>query len=436
MNVSISVCALACSRMLALGLAVACSNAMAQDSAPGNSLQSLLTYARLHNPEFAAMRHEAEAVSQRVEPAGALPDPLLRIELENINNYSVGMNGTTSDTPASILPARVGETKYNLIQALPFWGKRDLKREVAEADAEQANSAITKTWNELAARIKVAYAQYYFTVGNLALTGELLDLMTRLEQVARSRYAGGLALQQDVIRAQIDQTGMRGELIGLNNDKRQLQSRINALLARKAQAPLAEPQALRPLPSPAVLDYAALESRVLERNPQLLGDSARTRAADKTRELTYRNRYPDFAVGVTPVQMGNRVESWNLMLEMNIPLQQGSRRAQEREAEAMWSAAQARQQATANQLLADLSENLAGIESARQMAQLVQTSFLPQAEAGFQSALAAYENGRADFATLLEAQRQIRKARQDRLKAQLEAQLRLAEIERLVGEDI
>ena len=129
MNVSISVCALACSRMLALGLAVACSNAMAQDSAPGNLLQSLLTYARLHNPEFAAMRHEAEAVSQRVEPAGALPDPLLRIELENINNYSVGMNGTTSDTPASILPARVGETKYNLIQALPIWGKRDLKRE-------------------------------------------------------------------------------------------------------------------------------------------------------------------------------------------------------------------------------------------------------------------------------------------------------------------
>ena len=134
--------------------------------------------------------------------------------------------------------------------------------------------------------------------------------------------------------------------------------------------------------------------------------------------------------------MGNRVESWNLMLEMNIPLQQGSRRAQEREAEAMWSAAQARQQATANQLLADLSENLAGIESARQMAQLIETSFLSQAEAGFQSALAAYENGRADFATLLEAQRQIRKARQDRLKAQLEAQLRLAEIERLVGEDL
>ena len=174
----------------------------------------------------------------------------------------------------------------------------------------------------------------------------------------------------------------------------------------------------------------------MERNPQLLGDSARTRAADKTRELTYRNRYPDFAVGVTPVQMGNRVESWNLMLEMNIPLQQGSRRAQEREAEAMWSAAQARQQATANQLLADLSENLAGIESARQMAQLVQTSFLPQAEAGFQSALAAYENGRVDFAAVLDAHRQLRRARNELVKARGDQQMRLAEIEKMVGEEL
>ncbi len=419
-----------------LVLALGSGNASGQAPLPGNSLHSLLNYAREHNPEFAAMRLDAEAVSQRVEPAGALPDPMLRIELENINNYTVDMNNQSSTTPASILPARVGETKYSVIQALPFWGKRDLKREVAEAEAEFANSGAAKTWSELAAKIKAAYAQYYYVAGNIALTSELLDLMTQLEAVARSRYSSGLALQQDVIRAQIDQTGMRGELIGLNNEKRQLQARLNALLARKATAPLAEPQALRPLPLPAALDYSALEPRVLERNPQLQGDNARLRGADKSRELTYRNRYPDFSVGVTPVQMGNRVESWNLMLEMNIPLQQGSRRAQEREAEAMLSAAQARQQATANQLLADLSENLAGIEAARQMEQLIKASYLPQAEAGFQSALAAYENGRADFATLLDAQRQIRKARQDTLKAQTEARIRLAEIERLVGEEL
>jgi cobalt-zinc-cadmium efflux system outer membrane protein len=47
--------------------------------------------------------------------------------------------------------------------------------------------------------------------------------------------------------------------------------------------------------------------------------------------------------------------------------------------------------------------------------------------------LAGYETGKVDFATLLDAQRQIRQARQNQIKAQAEAQMRLAEIERLLG---
>ena len=42
----------------------------------------------------------------------------------------------------------------------------------------------------------------------------------------------------------------------------------------------------------------------------------------------------------------------------------------------------------------------------------------------------------AIYATLLDAQRQIRKSKQDRLKAQAETQARLAAIERLLGEDL
>jgi len=41
-----------------------------------------------------------------------------------------------------------------------------------------------------------------------------------------------------------------------------------------------------------------------------------------------------------------------------------------------------------------------------------------------------------DFSTILDAQRQIRKARQELLKAQVDAQMRLAEIERILGEEL
>jgi outer membrane protein TolC len=50
--------------------------------------------------------------------------------------------------------------------------------------------------------------------------------------------------------------------------------------------------------------------------------------------------------------------------------------------------------------------------------------------------LAGYENGKGDFAALLDAQRQIRQAKLNQLKAQVDAQMRLADIERLLGEDL
>jgi outer membrane protein TolC len=124
------------------------------------------------------------------------------------------------------------------------------------------------------------------------------------------------------------------------------------------------------------------------------------------------------------------------MVELNIPLQQASRRAQEREADTMLEAARARQAETANQLLAGLAENLAGIEAARHTERLATGSLLPQAELTFNAALAGYENAKVDFATLLDAQRQIRMARQNQIKAQFEGQVRLADIEKLLGEDL
>jgi len=102
----------------------------------------------------------------------------------------------------------------------------------------------------------------------------------------------------------------------------------------------------------------------------------------------------------------------------------------------MLAAARARQEAAANQAKADLMDKLLALESARRTEHLMQFSLMPQADLTWRAALAAYENGKADFATLLDAMRQVRQARQNQLKAQVDAQMQLAEIERLIGEDV
>lgn len=410
----------------ALLLIVGLSATARAEPLPGASVESLLAAAREHSPDVRMVRLEAEAARERIQPAGALPDPVLRIELENITRK--GSQNATLD------PTRTGDTKYTLMQPLPFWGKRDLRRDVASAEASQADGRASDTWAEVASRIKSLYAQYWLTGQSLQLTRENIELTRRLEQIAQARYAGGLAAQQDAIRAQLERSAMDAELVGMESEFHHLMVFLNAMLARPSGAALAEPAALRPIP--ARLDGAALNDRLLAANPQLAIEAARVGGAEKSRELAYRNRYPDLTLGVAPMQVGNRVDAWSLMLEMNLPLQQGTRRSQERESERMLEAAAARKEALGHRLQGDLNAALSNLESARTTEQITRTRQLPQAELTFKSALAGYENGKVDFATLLDAQRQIRNARLALLRAQASQQMRLAEIERLLGEDL
>ncbi len=399
----------------------------AQEAKLGSSVEGLLQAARDRNPEIASMRFDADAAAERVAPAGALPDPKFRTELRDITRMG--------EQNPTLLPGRVGSTRYVLMQDFPWMGKRGLKREVAESQAQAARSRAAGAWVELAGKIKTTYAELYYLDQNDRLSREILDLMARLEKVAQVRYAGGLAAQQDVIRAQVEQSTMRNELIALDAERRQLQSKLNALVGRPTSEILAAPEQIRALPSPEQVSFAALEGRARMNNPLLRTEESQIRAAEKNRELTYKNRYPDFNVGISPIQYRGSIKEWELMVELNIPLQQDSRRAQERESEAMLAAARSRQEVVTNQVLADLYANVAGFESARRSLALTTESLLPQSELTFRSALAGYQTGKVDFATLLDAQRQIRQSKLNQIKAGVEAQKRLTEIERIVGEE-
>jgi len=133
--------------LLALGLA---QPLLAQEAAIGRTVDSLLDYARANNPEYASMRFEADAAGERVTPAGALPDPKLKIELMDITRMG--------EQNATLSPSRVGSTQYTLSQEIPWYGKRDLKREIADLDADGARGRARGAWSDIAARLKTAHA--------------------------------------------------------------------------------------------------------------------------------------------------------------------------------------------------------------------------------------------------------------------------------------
>ena len=138
-------------RFLCAAMATAwCLTAQSQD-VPGADVESLLSIARYGNPEYAGSRQEAVAAYERVQPAGALPDPKLLVELMDITQ-----GGQQNPT---LNPGLVGSARYTIMQDVPWFGKRDLRREIAELDADSAKKSAQVTWNDVATRIKATYAQ-------------------------------------------------------------------------------------------------------------------------------------------------------------------------------------------------------------------------------------------------------------------------------------
>lgn len=393
---------------------------------PGADIAGLWQYLEQNNAELNAARLETSAAEQRIEATGVLPDPSLRIEWQDINQQS----GVT------LSPSQVAGVKYSVLQPIPGWGKRDVQKQTAAASASWAKAQQQSISAELRAQVTLTFAQYYRSFHALQLNEELKEFAASASRLAQSRYERGLGNQQEWIKAQLEVAALRSDGFVLQAEVRKAQARLNALLNRSSDAPLAEPQILRELPAASVLDEAQLQQRLRTSSPQLSKQTAVSASAQSEVEMARKNQTPDFIVAVAPIQRGNGVSSWDAMLEFTIPLQQGSHSAHRHEADERLRASQAREQALSQNLSAELGEHKAALSASTEQLQLIRQQALPLVEMAFKSALAAYQNGRLDYATLWQARREVQRNKLDALDALTNQQIHLAEIERLLGEPL
>ncbi len=401
---------------------------LAEEAVPavGASVEELLVLARRLNPELAAAALDADAAQARVQEADALPDPKLLFILDDIDKNAAGW------------PGRVATRKYTLQQEIPGWGKRDLKREIAEAESREMTGQQDDRIAEVAMKVKVAYADYHRVHLSMDLTDELIQVMLVLVEFARFRYGQGLGSQQEATTAEAERGGLAVERVRLEKERHRIRSRLNALVNRSPNAPLVEHPHLRPLPSEAVLAYDALLERVLAANPGLRMGQARVDAADGSSRLVAKNGLPDLEVGFGLVdrQMEGAQSGFEAMVRVNLPVQWGWRRAQEREEAAKKGAAVERLSAQRLQVESALREAVLSLEEARQVEKVTQDSLLPQTRIALQSAIKGYETGSTDAVTVLDAVQRLKKFQIERIRALFEQQVRLAEIERLVGSEL
>jgi outer membrane protein TolC len=360
--------------------------------APGADLASVRAWALARNPELAATALDAQAAQARIVPAGALPDPMVGITVRDIDpNAPWRRPGTMT---GNLLQVR---------QPVPLWGKRELAREVARAEAGAADAERDVMVRRVLADVESAYARYWEAGEALRVIDRRIALIEQVEQIAGVRYAVGLAPQQDAIRAQVMRTGFVAERLEREAMRQEAAAMLNAALGRAADAPLAAPTAA---PELAVRWTTLAEARGAlrpELQPELAARAAMATAAEGSAELQRRQRRPDVTFGVGAMQRGNGVESLELMLEVQVPLQRRALHEREREAGLRAEAARLRESATHTDLEGRLAAALAQWRSARARRQLADTTLRVQSDANFKSALASYQNAEVDFATVLDA---------------------------------
>lgn len=391
------------------------------DNIPGTSIETVHQWLRLHNPALQALALDASAAQELAQSADALPNPSFAIELNDIS----------SDRPR-LLPGQVGSTRYALRQSLPLWGKRKLAREQALAETRAIEARHDAGVLTQLAQADSAYVGYWQALRAAAVLDRILARLTDLRQLAQTRYASGLAPQQDALQAEVELTRMHGEQIRRQAAGQAAAALLNAALGRAPLAALAEPAGIPDLPVNAALDQ--LLSGAVAEHPAVLTDVAMAAAAEQERQLIQRERLPDLNMGLALIQDGDRLRAWELMFEINIPLQRSALGQREHAALLRRDAADARRVATEYQIRGALAAAHARWRGALAQRQLIESTLLIEAETAYLSALTSYGNSAVDFGTLLQALKQSLAAEMDRVDALESELLAAAEVRALTGE--
>ncbi len=392
------------------------------------NLGGLIQEALAQNPELQARQAEAAAAAARVPQAGALPDPMLTLGVMSlpVDSWSFNREPMTQKTVA-------------LSQEFPFPGKRPLLTQAASAEQKTAEAKLAALRNQVVREIREAYAELYYLDHALEVNRRNQELLRQLVQVANSMYAVGKGLQQDVLKAQVEQSMLLDLALMLQSDRQVAAARLNRLRGRPGDQPLGSALRLPAEPLPA--DPKALADQAVAGNPAVTMDEKMAAASEAMEKLAKRSSYPDFTVMLgygqrDPVTMaGVKQETPDLVsgaVGFNLPIY--SYRKQSQAYAENQARAEARRRERDDMVLRvreEVAATYAQARRAEQQIELYRSGIIPQSENSLQSALAGYQVNKLDFLTLLDNQKTLYDLQIKLLRLQADYSQALARLDEL-----
>ena len=353
----------------------------------------LVAEALQKTPEIGSATASVEAAQRRIVPARTLPDPSASFTYQNDGR---GLTlGRAEGTFVGLM----------LSQPLPWPGKLNLAGRIAESEAREiAGGILPRAQRTIEARVRNAWYDLLLAKSVDRVIDERRATATQIEASARERYAVGLAVQQDVLRAQI-------ELVRIDelkaNQRALLASRaaeLNRLTGRPQDASIESPSDLPVLAAVPAAD--PIISWVVANSPEIASARQGIETGRFAVGFARKNFLPDFVLSGGSMYRGSfeMGPMWQVGVGVSIPAWLDRRqRNQLAEAEARLVARNADADLVPQQLELRTRERLAQLAASDEIAALYRDKILPLDELSLESAMASYTAGKLPFVSVLEA---------------------------------
>ena len=351
-------------------------------------IQELVDELLKNNPDIRAAQFRHDAATKRPSQLSTLPEPKI-----SYTNFGVGH-------PFSRLSAsEFAYQGFGFSQEVPYPGKLALAGEEARKEADGEVEMYRATVLDLTAQLKVSYFDWFQVTKAIEITRKNRDLLERFERIARARYSVGKGIQQDVLKAQVEQSGLAQQSEVLEQKKATIEARIRSFL--NSERPLGRPADIKMSPFSTNLEefLASLDRQA----PRLRAKQAALDSRAVGIERSKKEYHPDFAFNFQWQKNGALFRDYYMATaEVKLPLYfWRKQRLGVEEAAARFREARQGYASTRQELVFAVKDFYLTARTSERLLALYQSGIIPQASLSLESALAGYEVGSVDFLTLM-----------------------------------
>ncbi|WP_428406751.1 TolC family protein [Hyphococcus sp.] len=365
-----------------------------------------------NDPTVARFTERASALDDRAVADSQLPDPQLRVGLQNfpVDTFDFEQEPMT-------------QVQVGVRQSFPRGKTLSKTRERREAEAVGQREAASLQELQLVLDTRTAWLDLYYWLGARETVRESRTVVNELVEVVQTSFAAGVQSNQDLLRAELELSLLDDRAVEV---ERQIDARL-ADLTRLIGSEYARQPIEETFPSlPAPPERQEIEDGLVS-HPAAKVEDAMVKVRDSDVEIAKQQYKPGWSLDAGYGLRGaDRADFASAMVVLDIPIFTGKRQDRRLSAAKKERAAASFDRlATLLELKKALDRTYADWERLDARVGLFERVVLDRASANANAALDGYQNQVTDFAELirsrlaeLDTELQLRRLRVDHAKAQ------------------